>query len=251
MFMERTYRNTIAADDLHKTRLCIGESDILLYVGKRKPGANVDTDIKDLAERSLLKHRRKLREYIRKDPLFLSTLEPYAVHKDAPDIVRKMALAGYSSGTGPMAAVAGAIAQAVGSDLLGETEDVILENGGDIFMKTTSTRRLGIFAGDSPFTGSLILSIRPEMTPLGICTSSGTVGHSLSFGSADAVVVTSGDAALADAVATALGNMVKTQEDISAAIQRGQEIPGVLGLVIVKGDKMGAWGHIEFAGQRR
>jgi ApbE superfamily uncharacterized protein (UPF0280 family) len=144
-----------------------------------------------------------------------------------------------------MAAVAGAIAEAVGKDLLAHTPEVIVENGGDIFMKILRPRLVGVFAGESPFTGKIALEINPEETPLGVCTSSGTVGHSLSLGAADAVIVLSRSTALADAAATAIGNRVGDADDIDVAIEQAQAIDGLAGVVVIKGDKMGMWGSVK------
>ncbi len=123
-----------------------------------------------------------------------------------------MAAAAQTAGVGPMAAVAGAIAECVGRELLEFSPEVIVENGGDIFLKVSHRRTVGIFAGDSPLTGRIGIQIEARDTPLGVCTSSGTVGHSLSFGRADAVVVLAPAAALADAAATAIGNRVSRKE---------------------------------------
>jgi len=145
---------------------------------------------------------------------------------------------------GPMAAVAGAIAEAVGRELLNFSSEVIVENGGDIFLCHKKTRHIGIYAGDSPLSGKLALEIEPEDTPLGVCTSSGTVGHSLSFGKADAAIVISPSTALADAAATAVGNLVKTAEDMPRAIEFVREVEGLTGIAIIVGDKMAVWGKI-------
>ena len=134
-----------------------------------------------------------------------------------------------------MAAVAGAIAEAVGEALLPASPELIIENGGDIFLASSRPRRVGLYAGRSPFSGRLGLRIDPTLTPLGICTSSGTVGHALSFGEADAVVVLSPDAALADAVATAAGNLVKSKDHIPRAIEFAAGIEGIIGILIVCG----------------
>ncbi|MCX6009595.1 MAG: UPF0280 family protein, partial [Chloroflexi bacterium] len=170
---------------------------------------------------------------------------PCSVDEDAPVIVREMAQAARIAGVGPMAAVAGAIAEAVGKDLLVCTPQVIVENGGDIFMKLSRTRLIGVYAGGSPFTGKIALEISPEETPLGVCTSSGTVGHSLSFGAVDAVIALSRSAALADAAATAIGNRVKTADDIDVAIEQAQAIDGLVGVVIIKDDRMGMRGSVK------
>jgi ApbE superfamily uncharacterized protein (UPF0280 family) len=143
-----------------------------------------------------------------------------------------------------MAAVAGAIAESVSKDLLQFSKEVIIENGGDIYLSTSKERTIGIYAGDSPLSLKIGIVIDSEETPLGVCTSSGTLGHSLSFGKADAVSVLSKSAALADAVATAVGNIVKEKKDIELGLGRGREIEGALGILIIVGEKMGVWGDV-------
>ena len=202
-------------------------------------------DLRDKALEAITRHRISLEKYIQDHPLFLSSLEPYSVGEDAPDIISDMAQAAQIAGVGPMAAVAGAVAEAVGKDLLVNSSEIIVENGGDIFMKLSKTRLIGIYAGKSSLTGKIALEIGPEETPLGVCTSSGTVGHSFSFGVADAVIALSRSAALADAAATAIGNQVKNADDITAAIESAQVIDGLIGLVIIKDNKLGLWGKIK------
>ena len=144
-----------------------------------------------------------------------------------------------------MAAVAGTFAEFVGRDLLKFSSEVIVENGGDIFLKTAKSRLVGVYAGeDSPMTGKIALKIEPFDTPLGVCTSSGTVGHSLSFGKSDAVVVLSPSTALADASATAIGNIVQTEADIEKALEYARGVAGLIGVAVIINDKMGAWGKI-------
>jgi hypothetical protein len=144
-----------------------------------------------------------------------------------------------------MAAVAGAIAQYVGADLLKLSPELIVENGGDIFLKSKGERVVAIYAGGSPLSGKIGIRIKGAATPLGVCTSSGTVGHSLSFGRADAVVAVAKSAILADAAATAVGNRVKTVADITAGLEYAKGIDGLLGAVIILGEKFGAWGDVE------
>jgi hypothetical protein len=121
---------------------------------------------------------------------------------------------------------------------------VIIENGGDIYLATSKERKIGIYAGDSPLSLKIGIVIGPKENPLGVCTSSGTVGHSLSFGKADAVCILSKSAALADAVATAVGNVVKEKKDIEYGLELAREIEGVLGVLIIVGEKMGVWGNV-------
>jgi len=146
-----------------------------------------------------------------------------------------------------MASVAGAISEMTGMDLLNYSNEVIVENGGDIFIKTCIPRKVGIFAGKSVLNEKIALKIFPENTPVGICTSSGTIGHSLSFGKSDATVVISGNCFLADAVATAAGNMVKGEGDMENVIDFVKSIKGVDGIVIIVEDKMSMWGNVSIA----
>jgi ApbE superfamily uncharacterized protein (UPF0280 family) len=235
MYEPRFYRHWIKDDDLVSFEVAVKQTD--LYIRSRR-------NLKDKALDSVLKHRGPLESYIGRHPLFLTTLDPYQAEAEAPAIVKEMARVSQLAGVGPMAAVAGAIAEAVGRDLLAFSPEVIVENGGDIFLKISKKRLVGIYAGQSSFTKKIALEIMPRETPAGVCTSSGTVGHSLSLGSADAVVVLSASTALADAAATALGNIVKAADDIPQAIGKAQSIEGLRGLVIIVGDKMGVWGKV-------
>jgi ApbE superfamily uncharacterized protein (UPF0280 family) len=146
-----------------------------------------------------------------------------------------------------MASVAGAIAEFVGNELLTSSPEIIIENGGDIFLRSLKKRLIGIHAGKSPFTGKIGMEINGTDTPLGICTSSGTVGHSLSFGKADAVIVLASSATLADAAATAIGNLVKQPTDVSIGTEFASGIDGLKGVIILKNDKLGLWGEVELS----
>ena len=122
---------------------------------------------------------------------------------------------------------------------------VIVENGGDIFVKLIKPRRIGVYAGKSPFSEKIALEISPKDTPLGVCTSNGTVGYNISFGSADAVIVTARSCALADAAATAIGNVVNSEETIEEGLNIAKKIKGLHGALIIKNDVMGAWGTLK------
>jgi hypothetical protein len=120
-----------------------------------------------------------------------------------------------------------------------------VENGGDIFIRADTPLTIAVFAGRSPLSMKVGLRIDAARSPVAVCTSSGTIGHSLSFGSADAVCVVSSSCALADASATAIGNTVRAASDIQKAVAFGQKIPGIDGMLIIKDDKLGAWGNLE------
>lgn len=238
MYEPREYRHWIKGKDMVSFTVDIKETDLHIQAKR---------NLKRKALKSVMRHRSSLEKYIERHPNFLTTLGPLPLGEDAPNIVISMAAAAFKIGVGPMAAVAGAIAEGVGIDLLEFSPEVIVENGGDLFLKSNSRRMVGIYAGESPFTGRLALEINPEETPLGICTSSGTVGHSLSLGMADAVIVLSASASLADAAATGIGNMIREVDDIPKAIKFAENVDGLRGVVIIKGEKLGVWGKIKLA----
>jgi ApbE superfamily uncharacterized protein (UPF0280 family) len=235
-YQPRVYRHWIDDKDLVSFNVTEQETD--LYI-------RATSNLQKKARRLVLKYRRQLAGYIQRYPDFQTSLEPVKVPQRAPVIVREMAEAGRQAAVGPMAAVAGAIAEAVGKGLLEFSPEIIVENGGDIFLKILQKRVVGIYAGSSPLTGEIGLEISPRETPLGICTSSGTVGHSLSFGKADAVVVTAASAALADASATAICNLVKQPRDIAQALEFARGIGGLRGVVIIIGHDIGVQGELK------
>lgn len=203
---------------------------------------------KDFLKEKIRQYRWDIENYISKDKRFLTALKPIKVELQAPAIVKEMSKAAKLANVGPMAAVAGAIAEFLGRDLLKKGyKEVIIENGGDIFLATRKTRIIGIYSGEAKLWQSLSLKIKPKDTPLGVCTSSGTVGHSLSFGCADSVVILSKSASLADAVATATANRVNSKKDLSLALNFSRSIKGVCGIVIIFRNNLASWGKIEFA----
>ena len=155
-----------------------------------------------------------------------------------------MAAAARAARVGPMAAVAGAVAECVGERLAKASPEVIVENGGDIYLKSQKTRRIQVYAGTSPLSRKISLEVGPARKGLGICTSSGTVGPSFSWGLADAVVIIAKSSALADAAATLAGNAVKIKSDIPQALALARSVKGVLGILIIKDDQLGIWGRI-------
>jgi ApbE superfamily uncharacterized protein (UPF0280 family) len=193
----------------------------------------------------VLELRGQIEGYIRRYPDFATTLSPWREDALAPEIVRNMVRAGNAAGVGPMASVAGAIAGGVGRHLLGHSRQVVVENGGDIFLKTDQPAVAGLFAGHSPLSMKIGIRIAETNAGIGVCTSSGTVGHSLSAGKADAVCVVAHSCALADAAATAIANRIQVPGEIESALTFGRSIAGVLGIVAVCGREMGAWGQVE------
>lgn len=240
-YQERTYRQLFAQKDMVHFQVRYKETDLDIGLPRVtfKPETIKKTEI------VIRKIRKELEEYIVRDPFFSTSLEPYKTLPGAPPIVEAMALAANLAGVGPMAAVAGAVSQYTARQIASDEEEIIVENGGDIYIVTKRNRTVGIFAGSSVFSHRLAIRVEPDMSPLGICTSSGTVGPSLSFGNADAAVILAENAPLADAVATAAGNLVQMPEDVEKAATMASTISGVMGAVIIAGDRMAVWGRVD------
>jgi len=236
MHEKRTYRNLVHSKKFISFKVAVKETDLFVHASK---------DLKDITRELVLQERGYIEAYIKRYPEFVKTFEPWHVKGPAPIIIQDMIKAGKITGVGPMAAVAGAVAERVGSELLSYSDEVIVENGGDVFLKTNIPVKVGIFAGTSPLSLHIGLRIGSENKPLSVCTSSGTVGHSLSLGNSDAVCVVSESCTLADASATSIGNQVKSNSDIQKAIDFGKKIEGIIGLVVIMGEKIGMWGDLE------
>jgi uncharacterized protein len=194
-------------------------------------------------------YREILGEHIRKCPDFLDSLSPLIPLSGSHNFILDMYEASAASGTGPMSAVAGAIAEWIFNDIAGEFgfEEIVIENGGDIFMKLSNPSTVSVYAGESPLSEKIGLVIKPEETPLSVCCSSATVGHSLSFGTADACVIVCRSGALADAYATECCNTVNDGETIQKITEQFLRKAGVLSVLIIKDDKVGIGGEIEVA----
>ena len=183
--------------------------------------------------------------YLGADPEYATALRPYVPAPDAPSVLWEMADAARQAGIGPMSAVAGAIAQRVGNAVRARfgVEEIIVENGGDIYVALRKPMDLAVFAGESPLSRKVGVQIPAEATPLGVCTSSGTVGPSLSFGKADAVMIVCKDCALADAYATAFANTIQTAADIPSCMERIGKRKEILSAICIKDDQMGLFGN--------
>jgi ApbE superfamily uncharacterized protein (UPF0280 family) len=236
MYQPRFYRDYTRSDDLVSFKIVIFETDLLI---------SADKMLKKEAEDIVYNHRKELLDYIDKHSSFKDSLVPIAMDEEAPEIVKEMIRKSAIAAVGPMAGVAGAIAEYTGKALLENCTQVIVENGGDIFIKSDKERRLSIYAGSSPLSGKINLKVNPKKMPLGICTSSGTVGHSKSFGIADAATIIAHDAILADCVTTQTGNLVKNPADLKTAIDYAKSIDGVMGVLIIIGDRLASWGEVE------
>ncbi len=215
-----------------------------------------ETDLHILAERDLqsetvhliAQYRNQLENYIARNPNFLEALFPLDCDSFAPPLIKEMQKAALAAGVGPMAAVAGGVAQYVGQDLLqGYCREIMVENGGDVFLQRSVDCRVAIFAGQSPLSNTIGIEVKKEDMPIGICTSSATVGHSLSLGQADAVTVVAPSVCLADAAATRLGNETRENRPLDEVLSIASQIKGICGVVVVRGEELGAWGNVALA----
>ena len=240
-YRSRTYRGLVDQTGLVSTSVNIRETDLHILT---------DRDLSRLAGDLAARYRLQVEKYIDKNPLFQTSLVPLEEDVLAPPLIRDMMKATWSASVGPMAAVAGAIAEYVARGLLDAgAGEVIVENGGDVYLSRSNDCTVAVFAGESPLSNRVGIRLTPERMPIGICTSSGTVGHSLSFGAADSVTVLASGAALADAAATSIGNVVggcgRPREAIARALDKAKGIPGLDGVLVICNDLMGAAGAIE------
>lgn len=238
-YRERSYRSRFSNDERRWFCVKFLESDLWIGVDRGSYRASMEADTYAM----LVDLRRQMDAYLLMDPQYKTALTPYDAGLEAPNILKEMSRVSHKTGIGPMSAVAGAVAKKV-AEFLG-TQEVIVENGGDIYAQAASDMDISVFAGQSPLSEKIGLHIPAAEFPLGICTSSGTVGPSLSLGRADAVMIVCKDVLLADSYATAMANRIKTVNDLQSVIDRISALPEILGAIAVKDDRMAISGRFE------
>ena len=239
----RTYRSHFSQERFRSFVVNYKETDLWIGVDP----ASFRDEMKAISLLKIKELRTVLEQYIAIDPVFGKTFDPHQAKPNAPEIVKGMVAAANRANVGPMAAVAGAFSEAIGRHLLEkfDIQELVVENGGDIFLKIERNMLMSVFAGNSPLSEKIGIEIQATDSPLGVCTSAGTVGPSVSFGKADAVMIICRNTALADAFATGFGNQVKTPEDVQKIIDRTAEFPEILSAVIICRDKIGIRGNYE------
>ncbi|MBU7004255.1 MAG: UPF0280 family protein [Theionarchaea archaeon] len=224
--------------ELHQYSVNQGETRLLV----KSDVEGVDGPVSDAVSEA----RIQLLSHIDLVPEFRWSMEPIEPPgMDLPDFIRSMYAAGQVSGVGPFASVAGALAGVAAQTAVeAGSSNVIVENGGDLCLYGEGPFTVGIFAGTSPFSQALGFRVIPGHSFTGLCTSSGTVGDSVSFGEADAVVAYVPDSpAVADALATSICNEVIGNSGVELGIEKARGI-GVGGVAIIFGEKFGAWGKL-------
>lgn len=235
MFNNRTYRKKHQKSGLVSFDVTVKETNLNIQA---------KTKLDDHAVKAILACRNPIENYIDIHPEFKTSFVPLEEWHTAPKIIQAMCQAAKAANVGPMAAVAGAVAEFTGKRLLEYSSEIIVENGGDIFIRSNTESIFSIYSDHSPFCHKLGICVEERRSPYGICTSSGSLGHSKSFGNADAVTVLSDSCTLADAVATALGNQIQGPSDIRTALDNGKNILGVMGIVILLEEHIGLWGDV-------
>ncbi len=205
-------------------------------------------DLIAYSRHTMLNLRQDIERYIKTHHNFKISFKPLTIASSAPEIVKSMGIAAQAANVGPMAAVAGAIAEELGAYMDRHCREIIIENGGDIYIKSGHERTIAIYAGKTKFSYKIGLQVAAGETPFSLCTSSGTTGSSISLGRADAVVIKAHSAALADAVATATANRIQTPADLNPAIEFARAIPGVTGALAIKEQYLGVWGDMNLVG---
>lgn len=242
-YKNRTYREHFREGRWTSFVVKCKESDLWIGVDK----TSYRPEMPEYSNTLIVELRDTMEKYLQKDPCYLTSLVPYDAKPDAPAIFTQMSEISRRTNIGPMSAVAGAVALYIANALKRHfgVKEVIIENGGDIYADILEDIDVSVFAGASPLSEKVGLHINASQAPLGICTSSSTVGPSLSFGKADAVMIICKDVLLADSYATAFANFVRKAEDINPVLEKIGKIEDIISAVLIKDDKMGAVGKFE------
>lgn len=239
-FEPRLYRNKMNRDRFRFFNIINKETDLWIGV----PVNEYNIDLHKFCESKVSLYRSCLEKYIKNDPQFRESMIPLPVKQDIPHVVGLMLSAASKACVGPMAAVAGAVCEMLGRDVTDtfNLSELIIENGGDIFADVRDELLVEFYAGENQNFMNIALSIPEKSGSLGICTSSGMFGHSLSYGKADSVTVVCKSATSADALATSICNKIQNKSDIKPLLNEMKQIPEILSLIAVKDDEMGITG---------
>ena len=235
MYEERFYRHSFSGK--HSLEIAYRESDIYIISDK--------TLDKHRAEDILRKYYTQIEEYVSKNPCFLNSLSPLEIDRSAPLIIQDMFKASQLAGIGPFSSVAGAVAYYIGKELLAYCEEIIVENGGDIFLKAKKEKIIGLYLGENFEPNRVNVEIGQKNHCFGVCSSSSNIGPSLNFGKADLVTIVSSDSISADALATAYSNKVKKEKDIALVLKEAQNNSLIDAIVIAFENKLFLWGGIQ------
>ncbi len=243
MYQPRTYRDRIISDRFRFFTVQYMETDLWIGVDKESYAVTMP----EVIHKQVIRIRQEFNDYYKIDPGFFTSLKPVIPAKEADNYFSRMCKASLQTGVGPIAGIAGLFAEETGKKLLEKfsIRELIIENGGDCFISVREPLTVNIFAGESPLSEKVGIIIQKGGSSLGICTSSGRIGHSKSFGKADAVMVVSPDTVLADQYATAICNQIQSREDIEKELNVIEQNDELYAVAIVMDDKIGYRGNFE------
>lgn len=230
------YRDSIRYKEKHNWRIIYKYSDLLV---------SCDRDLSFKIGRLIKEIYDLLESFIKKEQSFQKSLSPVKIEQNFPDIIKKMCRRAAIFNVGPMAAVAGAVCEYIAAGLDRHCRRLIIENGGDVYIKSNKDVDIGVYLKNVNFKDKIYLKIKAKDTPCGVCSSSGSFGHSLSMGKSDLVAVLSKSTISADAAATAIANKIIKPSDIDENIEHYKTIKDISGILIIKDDRIGLWGNIE------
>jgi len=235
---DRAYRDSVRPQEGEiRFQVAVEQTDLLIVAEK---------DLQVEIASYVAQVRGEIKNWVMFHPEFAESLVSVPMPDEAPPVIRAMIEAGAATGVGPMAAVAGAVAQAVGDHFVAQSPNILVENGGDTYLHSTRERVVALLA--EPESGAMVgLKIEADSFPVAICASSGVIGHSLSLGTGDLVAVRAKDARFADAAATALCNLLRSQADIDRVLKQAKALVehGLEGVFAQYDDKLVAWGELE------
>jgi uncharacterized protein len=232
----QAYRKVVTAKSSYRWLVSYRHSDIFI---------SCDKDIVDRLRLPLEEVYSELDNFIKENPVFLKNLLPLEPQSYYPETVSKMCSISGKFNVGPMAAVAGTVNDCLAKNLLKHCSSLVIENGGDLFVKSGSDVTINLYLENPYFNNSISIRVKGVDTPCGICSSSGTFGHSYSMGKCDLATIIASSSAAADAAATAAANSVKNQDDIQPAIDYFRTFEDISGILLIKDKKIGMWGKFE------
>ena len=242
--MTHNYRNEVSRENHSPFEVNYKFSNLWISVDT----ISFSQDMLSYSLEELMRIINSIEKYIESFPIFKDTLQAYEVSDPSgcEEVIVEMTKASYMADVGPMASVAGAVAQALGRKLKTEfsINDIIVENGGDVYIDTTEDVRISVLTNNTVLPERIKLNLQKSHMPLGVCSSSGIFGHSFSKGKADVVVAISHNAAISDAFATAICNQICSASDIEHVLYKFQENESLLGVMAICEKTLGMIGQI-------
>lgn len=230
------YRSKVKSRERYNWRVVYKYSDLLISSNKNI-GGRIEEPLKEIY--------KLLESCMKRDPSFVNSLSPVKAKPYFPRIVKKMCEKATIFNVGPMATVAGAVCEYLAENLLNYCSRLIIENGGDVYIKTNRDINAAIYLKNKYLGDEIRLIIRAKNTPCGLCSSSGSFGHSLSLGKSDLVTALARSVISADGAATAIANSISSSADIQSSIDYYKDLDNLTGILVVKDNRIGLWGDIE------